>query len=92
MMKESAFPAWSCRHVLFNASVVGSNDEDGFFQHACLCNGLDDAAHITVEFFQFGVIFRSIVSGLMAYMVGVVKANGKKGRLFLLDILFCHTA
>lgn len=56
---------------LFNASVVGSNDE--LFLSACLCNGLDDAAHITVEFFQFGVIFRSIVSGLMAYMVGLSK-------------------
>ena len=27
-------------------------------------SNVDDAAHITVEFFQFGVIFRSIASGI----------------------------
>ena len=76
----------------FNASVVGSNDEDGFFQHACLCNGLDDTAYVAVKLFQLGIVFRSIVSGLMAYVVGVVEADSKQGRMFLLDILFCHAA
>ena len=68
----------------FNAAVVGSNDEDGFFQHACIRDGLDDATHIAVQLFQLRIVFGCVVSGLMAYVSGLSKQTASRAGCFSL--------
>ena len=61
----------------FNATVVGSDDKNSFFQHAGIFYGLNHTGYIGIQFFQFGIILRSVVSGLVSYVVRIIKTDGE---------------
>ena len=62
--------------TFLDTSVVGSNDKDSVIIHTGFFYGCHDAGNVAVQFFQFTVISRSVMPFLVAYVVGIVKANG----------------
>ena len=75
--------------AFFDTSVIGSDDEDSFFQYAGIFNGLDDAGYIGIQFFQLCIIFGSVMSRLVSYVVGIIETDGEQSRPFFFDMPLC---
>ena len=71
---------------LYSAVVCG-NDENRFVRHACLIDRLNNLTDVAIQFVQFLVILRRVVSHAMPYMVRFVKNNVDQRRMRLPDIL-----
>ena len=72
--------------------MVCSNNKDRFVKYSCIFGSLNNLSDISVQFFQFGIILRCVVTCTMTYMIGIIKSNQCEGRLLFFQIANCHFA
>ena len=72
-----------------DATMIGSQYENSIIKDSCFFYCLDNLTHVCIQFFEFLIICRSVMSLGMAGMVGTVITNGNESRMLLLDISGC---
>ena len=75
---------------LIDSPMISGDNNDAVFINTRFLDGIHNTAHIAVQFFQFGIISRSIVSVTVPYVVRVVETESTQHRFLLHNILTGH--
>lgn len=70
--------------------MISGDNNDAVFINTRFLDGIHNTAHIAVQFSQFGIISRSIVSVTMPHVVRVVETESTQHRFLLRNILTGH--